>query len=227
MPTPEEQIHAYARLLDEAVPAVSADEPLMAGAVAVNEPKRSRIRLLAFAASVIIAVGIAGAVVALTRHNPTESQVTTTAPRVGPTSTPTTAAGPSHDDQYVCSTTAAADLSSLLDGRAVTVDNRTLSNGEYTCQYNYVAGANVTVSVKDFATWADASMYFDQRRGHLSDIDTTAVCHDYCYVTRGGLALLRNGSEVLFVDASRLPSTSVGMSRAQNALSVLGAVTPP
>jgi hypothetical protein len=135
--------------------------------------------------------------------------------------------GPSHDDRYVCSNEAASSLAFLLDGRDVKVLNPSWSHGGYTCEYAYVEAATVTVSVRDFATWSDASRYFDQRHRHLSDIDTTAVCNDYCYVTRDGIALLRNGPEVLFVDASRLPSATDGMSRAQNALSVLGAVTPP
>jgi sugar lactone lactonase YvrE len=95
MPTPEDQIHAYARLLDEAVAAVPADEALMADAVPVHEPTRFRLRVVAFAAVVTVAAGIAGAVIVLTRHNPaTESQVPTSAPLVEPTSTPTTTSPP-------------------------------------------------------------------------------------------------------------------------------------
>ncbi|MGO9874371.1 MAG: hypothetical protein ACLPVY_11280 [Acidimicrobiia bacterium] len=92
MPTPEDQIHAYARLLDDAVATVPADEALVADAVTVKEPTRFLVRILALAAGVAIAAGIAGAVVAVTRHNPaTEPQVPTSTSPVEPTSTPTAA----------------------------------------------------------------------------------------------------------------------------------------
>ena len=115
----------------------------------------------------------------------------------------------------------------MLGGRTLRVVNPVWSNGQYTCEYKYVEEASVTVSVKEFATWPEAIRYFDQRHRHLSNIDVGADCHDDCYVTRNGLAVIRSGPEVLFVDASRLRSRSAGLSRADNAVAVLGAATPP
>jgi hypothetical protein len=136
---------------------------------------------------------------------------------------------PTADDQFVCSKEAASNVAFMLGGRAVKVSKPVWANGRYSCDYRYVAAAGVAVSVNDFLAPQDAISYFDQRHRQLGTIDTTATaqCHPDCYVTPTGLALLRNGSQVLFVDASRLPSPSVGRNRAENAVTVLGSVVPP
>jgi len=188
---------------------------------------RSRTVLVAIATAVLATATVTWTVWTEAEHH--------SAPSMPPTATQGAVpnremfAGPSVDDQFVCSRKAASAIAITSGLRTVELVKPIWSNGTYSCRYSLADRATVAVAVTDFRTEREAMSYFEMRSLRLGKTDTEPDCSGDCatVATRSGHALFRYGDEVLVVDASRLPASFLGTNRQSNARNLLAAVSPP
>ncbi len=157
----------------------------------------ARIRAPYVAVALVIVVGLAGALLLFVGRGSSAN--------TGRHVAQTTGANPSESAQMVCAPEAQKDIGSALGVTATGVTEPTWVDHLYSCRYVYLDGS-MALSVKELASRADTTAYFDSLRSQLGEAERLNGVAQGAFTTSNGSLVLRKDYKVLLVDTSALPA---------------------
>src|SRR5215210_7900550 len=158
---------------------------------------RARKRAPYVAASLVVVVGLAGALLLFIGRGSSAG----TAPRP---IVEAAGANPSESAQMVCAPEAQKDIASALGVTTTAVNEPTWVDHLYSCGYTYPDGS-MALSVKELSSRAETTGYFDSLRVQLGEAERLTGVAQGAFSTTNGSLVLRKDYKVLLVDTSALP----------------------
>jgi hypothetical protein len=124
----------------------------------------------------------------------------------------------------ICTGEAVDEIAAIVGTKTVAPIQPQTQAGVYSCDYAYAHGATMALSVKELASTAQTTAYFDGLARTLGRQRAVEDIGEGAFATTNGSLVVRKDRKVLLVDVSHLPLEFEGLTRDKIAVNVAATI---